>query len=346
MLTYIAFYCLALLFTCLIIGLGSLIGTSIITFISKIVYSIMEKKLFIMGYHCFYPNISSVEKDTKCQKLLQTLRAVYLKNSTLNEYCTRISEERLPVDVFMNWTRSIAEDVFTAPVPSVKLDQWNHYLKSSLYHHISFFYSDFPEYDEREFGCLWGGIYFWLIVSFEKDMRDQLVERVVHFGSKSKPGLPYFYHFYNEARVYSGNGYYISNNKETVDECFEREFRQPDSNPSFISKDDVLNGFESLSVNERCNARQVFNDVLSECVAWKKICKEMKKLGWFKEVINPYSNVTKIINGDNVEGDKVQEKKVFQRIDNYQPHIPNQNVNFPNLPQDILGINQIDKEDE
>ncbi len=341
MIEYIAFYLMAFLFTVLTLIVGTWAGTLFMRSFSQIVYFWMRRKLFIMGYHCFYPNRKAVEKDVKCQKLLQTARAVYTKGSGFNEYCTRISDERLPINVFMNWTRSVAEDIFTAQLPMAKLDQWHHYFKSRTYHRISFFYSDFPEYEDSEFGCLWGGVYFWLVVSFEKSIRDEVMIRVQHFGCKEKPAIPYFYYFCSQARNICGAEYHLPFFSEPGDVFGEQNIGSQEEIPNSISFDEILNGFESLSVNERCNARKVLNDLLADCEAWKCMRDEMKRRGWFKETIYPYSNSTTVVNGDIVNGDKIQEQKVFPNIGNFQPQIQNQNVGMPMPPTGTIEHKRI-----
>lgn len=332
--SYIVHLLVALLFTSLLLFLGTWIGSIVMQFCSKIVYVWMERKMFIMGYHCFYPNTRAVEKDVKCRQLLQTLREVYNKDSNFNAYCTRLSEERLPINVFMNWTRSVAEDIFAAPLPSAKMDQWNHFFKSKLYHHISIFYSDFPEYEDNEFGCLWGGIYFWLLVSFEKDMNDSIMERIVKFGCRMKPSMPYFQHFFNQARNCCGQGYHLPGLSTSAEEMFVNGMSAYKISSDSISASEVYDGYESLSVSERCNARRVFNDVLPDSTGWKTMRNEMKHRGWFKESIYPYA--TKIINGDIIEGDKVDEKTVISKVENYKPEIQTQNneIPMPSIGQD------------
>lgn len=310
MLSYITSFALTLFITYAITIVGIWMGQTIVHHGGKIVFALMERKLVIMGYRCFYANTNSVEKDIMCRQLLETLREVYNRNSNFNAYCTRISEERLPIYVFMNWTRSVAEDIFTANLPSAKIDQWNRYFKSSCYHRISLFYSDFPEYEDNEFGCLWGGVYFWLTVSFEKDMNDPIMNRVVYFGCKSKPSVPYFQHFFNQARNYCAHDYHLPEFSNHGEEMFERGMSSCNSSSDCISASEVYDGFEALSVSERCNARRVFNDVLPDSTGWSTIRNEMKKRGWFKETIYPYANVTENIYGDKVQGNKVEQKVV------------------------------------
>lgn len=318
--------------------IAAYVGTFFIKLYNTFDHKLLKRRLSIYGYQCFYLDYSSMENDVNCERLLPILREVYMKGSKFNEYCTRLSEERIPLNVMMNWSRSIAEDLFAAPIPSVKLDQWNHYWKSGMYKRVTFFHTDFPEYEDHEMGCLWGTVLLWLVVCFEKDINDDLLNRIVNFAYKEKPAAPYFHHFYQAAKECCGKVYYLpytfyEDNNINLSEDYKNH----------INSDDIFNGFEALSVSERCKARQILNDVLAECQAWKVMCKEMKSRGWFKESVSPIKN-TSINIREYIGGDKVKEKTVIPHVENFKSHIQNQTLNIPTPFIDQQETNQIKDE--
>lgn len=261
-----------------------------------------------MGYRAYYQSNHVVEKDENYKSLYDTVCEVYNKNSLFNEYCPRLAEEHIPMYVLMNWARSISEDLFVAQVPSAKLDQWNQFLKSDMYSTISMFWDTFHIFEDNEKGCLWGAVYYCLAVRYEKDINDPLMLRIVSIGCKTKVAMPYFHHFQAAAL----NNCEINSNFtdfQQFNEKMKSWGKAVDYVPSdAISSTEVFYGFNELSINERCRARQVFNDVLSDSPAWQSMCKEMKRRGWFKERVNPNS-----INY-NVEGDYVITKTVENEV--------------------------------
>ena len=282
--------------TALILLIGASLGNFIVTFCSSITYAAARRKMSVFGYHCFYGNDKSMENDEKCRLIVPILRELYIKGSGFNSYCQRLSDERLPLNIMVNWARSVAEDLFSSPIPSVKLDQWNHYWNSKLYARVSFFHTDFPRYEEHEMGCLWGAVYIWLAINFEKDINDFLMIKISELGCKEKTAVPYFRFFYDAARKIKGKDYYISytpNWYNEIEEAFSTENYSENIKP-----EDIYNGFEFLSVTERRNARKMLNDLLAECMAWKMMCNEMKRRGWFTEDVFTPGGTNVHVEGD------------------------------------------------
>ena len=259
-----------------------------------------------MGYHTFYPNYQALQKDAEWMWLYQTIREVYIKNSSFSGYYQRLSEGRIPIHVLANWARSISEDLYVSHIPTEKLDQWQQYFKSEVYTRASPVFDDFPVFEENEMGCLWGAVFFCLSVHYEKDIYDPLMDRITYCGCQLKEGTPYFLHFYNAARNICGKDFYLTSNSNDDESNFPND-NHTDIIADAINSQDVFNGFEALTVNERCRARQVLNDVLSESAAWKSMCREMKRRGWFKEMINPATVY-------NVAGDYVGTKHVGYEV--------------------------------
>jgi len=205
----------------------------------------------------------------------------------------------------------------------MKIDQWNHYWKSKAYIRMAFFHSDFPEYQENELGSLWGMVYMWLAVYFEKDLNDDLLKRIVQVACKEKLAVPYFSHFYNAVREMKAEGMYLACSPQPSDNIMQY------GNDYSISAESVYNGFEALSTAERCKARQIFNDVLADSLAWKQMRQEMKRRGWFKENVYPIGVANISVSGDFISGDKVAEKTVLHDVSNFKPEIDTQNIEMP-----------------
>ena len=302
---YIIYFTLTLFATAMILLIGGAIGD----FLVKLYYTIdnarLKRKLSVYGYHCYYLDNRSMEKDDNCIKLIPILKELYIKNSRFNPYCSRLSEERLPIIVMINWARSVAEDLFTAAIPSARLDQWNHYWKSKVYTRMTILHSDFPKYEDYEMGCLWGAIYLWLVLCFEKDINDPLLQRIVQLACKEKTAVPYFYHLYNAARNINGKDFFPTS-MPNADNINEEWYNYQASNS--ISAEDMYNGFEPLSVSERCNARKLLNDLLADCLAWRMMRNEMKNRGWFKETIYPMTETKVTVNGDYVMNKNVENE--------------------------------------
>lgn len=309
---FLFFFVLTLFATTMILLIGGFIGN----FFVKLFYTLdnarLRRKLSVYGYRCYYLSYSSMSNDANCMRLIPVIKELYVKGSSFNAYCSRLSEERLPINVLMNWVRSVSEDLFTAPIPSVKLDQWNHYWKSKIYNRMTFFHSDFPKYEDYEMGCLWGAIYLWLAVCFEKDLNDPLLQRIVQLACKEKTAVPYFAHLYHAVRNFQGKDFFLTSMTNVVGD----DMNEDNNNKQFsnsISAEDIYNGFESLSVSERCNARKVLNDLLADCSAWGMMRNEMKDRGWFKETIYPLGETKYVVNGDYV-----LEKNVEHEVSNVE----------------------------
>ena len=342
MTSYIVFYLLALLATLLILSIPASIGSFLVKLCSSIDYAYLRRKLSVYGYQWFYTNIDSMKNDERCMQIYPILKDLYVKGSSFSAFLPRLSEERMPLNVIMNWARSVSEDLFVAPVPAAKLDQWNHYWKSRLYAKVSFFHSEFPIYEEHEMGCIWGVVFMWLIINYDKDIEDPLLKRILQLACKEKTAAPYFMHFYNAARRHIGQDYYLSYIPQMNIDDVQADTTKDCTFSENIKPEDIYCGFEALSVNERCNARRVLNDVLADCKAWKLMRNEMKRRGWFKE--NFYKAGDTIIKGDYIEGDKVKEKTIIPNVGNFKPQIQSQTMNVPFPPIEQGGQNLLEDE--
>ncbi len=319
---YIIYFVLTLFATTLILLIGGIFGDFLVKLFLTLDNARLRRKLSVYGYHCYYLSYKSMGNDVNCVRLIPVLKELYVKGSSFNAYCTRLSEERLPINVLMNWARSVSEDLFTAPIPSVKLDQWNHYWKSKIYTRMTFFHSDFPNYEDYEMGCLWGTIFLWLAVCFEKDINDPLLQRIAQLACKEKTAVPYFAHLYNAARNFQGKDFFLTSMTNVFDDDMDEDVHYNKQFSNSISPEDIYNGFEPLSVSERCNARRVLNDLLADCSAWRVMCNEMKHRGWFKETIYPLGEAKLVVNGDYV-----LEKNVEQEVANVEAGGTGVNIN-------------------
>ena len=310
---YLIYFTLALFATTMLLLIAGSIGDFLVRLYYTLDNSRIKRKLSIYGYRIYYLDNKDISKDGNCLQILPFLKDLYKRESSFNAYCIRLSEERLPLNVMLNWARSVAEDLFAAPIPSVRLEQWNHYWKSKKYTRMTFFHADFPKYEEFEMGCLLGTVYLWLIVYFEKDTNDPLMLKIVQLASKNKTAIPYFSHLYNAARKLRGDDFCLPNMSDGSESFFSDDLSQNEHNKNYINSEDIYDGFEALSVDERCHARKLLNDLLANCSAWNTMCNEMKARGWFKQPVYPLGETKYMIYGDYV-----LEKNVENEVGNVE----------------------------
>lgn len=240
-----------------------------------------KRKFSVAGYQCFYLTTDDLLKDSTSTRLLLEASKGYDKSSPLNDYYASLNDQRLPLTVFVNWARSIAEDVYCSHIPTVRVIQWSRYFESKNYVWFSRWGSDFPEYEEHEMAYLWGAVFYWLGVCIGLETTDAVMDAVARQGCKKHFAKPYFMHFYQPTCANDMPRHALPSNENTED-----------SKADGISRVDILKGFEQMNVTERCNARRLLNDLLPDCQAWKMILREMRLRGWFRE--QPPINIEKV----------------------------------------------------
>ena len=245
----------------------------------------LKRKLSVSGYQCFYLKHNDMLRDNDALRLLMVARKAYEGDSPLNSYYTSLSEQRLPMTVLANWSRTIAEDVFCAASPEARVVQWSRYMESKVYAWEMLVHSDFPEYEEHEFSFLWGAVFFWLSVCLGVDVHSPMMEGIVRLGCRKKYTKPFFNHFYLPASEMTAPSFGLPSATaiHEAPKSFVIASKQDGTSPLAIRIDELKEGFLQLSVEERRSARRVLNDLLPGCAAWQMLLRQLRREGCFHE---------------------------------------------------------------
>lgn len=148
-------------------------------------------------YHNYYLTEKSLKSDENAKELASILHDGYV-NHWFDDYYCRLSEDRLPINVFVNWTRTIVEDLLACVNPRNHVYGWNNYLHNIDSFKI-LFYPDFIDFEDYEVTYLWGGVYYWL-KRLTPDFNDEdLLQRIEEVACQRKYLTPYFLLFKNMA---------------------------------------------------------------------------------------------------------------------------------------------------
>lgn len=148
-------------------------------------------------YHNFYLTENSLKSDEKARKLASILHDGYV-NPWFAEYYCKLSEDRLPLNVFVNWTRSIVDDLLSSVNPINHLYGWNNYLHNMDSFKI-LWSPDIIDFEDYEVSYLWGGVYYWLSCLTPDFSNDALLNRIEKVACQKKYLTPYFMLFKNLA---------------------------------------------------------------------------------------------------------------------------------------------------
>lgn len=249
-----------------------LAGMAAINIFYRLRHRWLRTKLSIGGYQCFYLNAREVFSDTDSNRLAIIALKAYEPESDFSTYYSSLSLVRLPLAELCNWGRSIAEDVYCAELPHVKVQQWETYITSNSYSWRIKSSNNLGDYEEHERAFLWGAVYYWLTVVLRSGNNNLLTQSIVRIGCRKDFARPYFYYLYNAAR----------HNIEAHSALPSQETTMPESE-AIISGNELVEGFRQLSVQERRAARRLLNDLLADSVGWRSVLRQMKLMGWFHE---------------------------------------------------------------
>ena len=172
-----------------IVILAGLLSMSIIGFLER--FNNKRKKRFVVGkYNSYYKTDNDILCDERAKRMLPVIGRGYKQD--LEDYMSRISEDRLPPCVVLNWVRSISEDLSQAALPVVNVKNWhqNMILLSSEKNVATKPDSiDMKDYEE----CfIWGCIVRWLEL-FENDiLDDDLKNEIFHVACPKRYLKPYY----------------------------------------------------------------------------------------------------------------------------------------------------------
>lgn len=148
-------------------------------------------------YQKYYLTEMSLRSDEKAKEFASVLHGGYV-NMWYDEYYSILLEERLPLHIFVNWTRSIVEDLMESINPINNVQGWDNYL-----HNVdsldTIFQTECIIFEDYELAYLWGGVYYWLkrlTPNFDNESLLNIIEEV---ACRKKYLTPYFMMFKNMA---------------------------------------------------------------------------------------------------------------------------------------------------
>lgn len=157
------------------------------------------KKRFLgkYEYHRYFLSEKSLKSDPIASKFASVIHLGYV-NFWYEEYFSNLFEERLPLHVFVNWTRSIVEELMESVNPINHVHGWNNYL-----HNIDSFDTILRQeciaFEDYELAYLWGGVYYWLKHYIPNFNNEALLHQIEEVACHKKYLTPYFLAFKNMA---------------------------------------------------------------------------------------------------------------------------------------------------
>lgn len=154
-----------------------------------------------LGYHCYYLKEQDIKKDEQAKRLASISHHGYTERS-FEDYYMCLTEERLPIVVLLNWTRTIVEDLQNAVTPISHAQRWNNLFHSQVYKDYSntSVHPDFIHVlKDHELAYLWGAVYYWLKCLSDGFDNLDLLQAIENLACRKLFLRPYFYHFKNIA---------------------------------------------------------------------------------------------------------------------------------------------------
>lgn len=185
------------LLTVLLFMISALIVWQIMEFVKKRKFNYLKTKLTNKHkYHCFYITENDLKEDPAATKLSSISYPGYV-DSTYGRFYKNLTVEHLPINVLVNWTRTIAEDLMTSVSPVNHVKSWSDYFHSKEYkaYANSSVHPDIVDFEEHELTYIWGAVYYWLkclISNYNNEEVFNLIEKV---AIKKEFLRPYFYHY-------------------------------------------------------------------------------------------------------------------------------------------------------
>jgi len=147
-------------------------------------------------YQCFFLTENDLKADPAATKLSSISYPGYV-DATYGRFYKNLTVDHLPINVLVNWTRTIAEDIMTSVSPVNHVISWSDYFHSKEYKSYanSSVHPDIVDFEEHELSYLWGAVYYWLkciIVDYDNEDVFKHIEKV---AIKKDFLRPYFYHY-------------------------------------------------------------------------------------------------------------------------------------------------------
>lgn len=175
--------------TIIIVFVAVVVGNGLLSFSERLRKK--HKRAFVVGrYNSYYKSDCDILLDKRAKEMLPVIGRGYKQD--LDDYMTRISVDRLPPCVVLNWVRSISEDLSQAALPVVNIKKWHEnmlLLSSDDNVAVKADSIDLTNYEE----CfIWGCIVRWLDL-FEHDiLDDDLKNEIFHVACPKRYLKPYY----------------------------------------------------------------------------------------------------------------------------------------------------------
>lgn len=182
-------YPITAILTIIIVFAAVAVGNGLISFSERLRKK--HKRAFVVGrYNSYYKSDCDILLDKRAKEMLPVIGRGYKQD--LDDYMTRISEDRLPPCVVLNWVRSISEDLSHAALPVVNIKKWHQnilLLSSDDNVAVKADSIDLTNYEE----CfIWGCIVRWLDL-FEHDiLDDDLKSEIFRVACPKRYLKPYY----------------------------------------------------------------------------------------------------------------------------------------------------------
>ena len=176
-----------LVMTLFVIAVGA--ASIIIKFSEKVRNK--RKKFFVAGkYNSYYKTDKDILNDERAKRMLSVIARGYKQD--LEDYMFRISEDRLPPCIVMNWVRSVSEDLSQAAIPVVNIKKWHHNMILLSSDESVATKADSIDMKNYEECFIWGCIVRWLEL-FEKDiLDDELKNEIFQVACPKRYLKPYY----------------------------------------------------------------------------------------------------------------------------------------------------------
>ena len=167
-------------------------------------------------FKTYYTTEKSLKTDINAKEFASILHTGYV-SSWFEDYCCNLSENRIPLIMFVNWTRSIVEDLMVSLNPINRVHGWNNYLHN-MYSFNLIFHPNTIEFEDYEITYLWGGVYYWLNRYMPNFNNDKLLQQIEEVACHKKYLIPYFQLFKDLA---NGVEFYYSTDPYSEDSTSE-----------------------------------------------------------------------------------------------------------------------------
>ena len=146
-------------------------------------------------YTCYYLNENDLKKDPNATKLSSVSYHGYV-DATYGKFYKNLTVEHLPINVLINWTRTIAEDIINSVSPVNHVASWSDYFHSKEYKGCvqASVHPDLVEFEEHELAYLWGAVYYWLKIIIDYD-NEEVLDHIETVAIQKDFLRPYFYHY-------------------------------------------------------------------------------------------------------------------------------------------------------